>query len=209
MNNYTSDKPSILFYNISKLTINISNICTINKISFNVISTNYIGLQRIDVDEESKTLIIDDAIYYIPLNTEFLKSFNNIYLKRNEIYIENENNIITYTQILNKKTSTILTNPYNTEYPIKTLIEFNNTKGVFPYNFASIIVGDINEYNIKILLFKNNDIILDENLNIHLNTMYDLAFQIICKKGDKLELRIVNLTNMTNIKINMFDLHFK
>lgn len=192
------EKPKVIFYNISETLINCTNPGTISKISFEIFRTNYIGLQRVEFDEESRFTYIDEDIHYLPLNTNFSNQFNKMYLHKNEMYTEICNGIIEYTKIVNKKISAILINPYQDKYHNKTLIEFNESKGEFPYNFSSIQFQELDLYHSKVMMIKNNEVIYDENLYLAFQS-YEIQLNIVIKKTDKLYIRLINLSNMANL----------
>lgn len=199
----SAEKPKVIFYNISEYSNNVSNPGTISNLTFTLSRINYVGLQKIESDEETRLNYIDEDIHFLPLDPNFIKVFNKIYLNKNEMYTEiDTNNTLHYTKITDKKMSSIIINPYNSS---KMLIEFMNTKGIFPYNFSQINIPELECYLIKMMILKNNDVIYDENLSLSLQS-YDLKLNIAVKKNDKLHFRIINLSDMSNL--HMEDIKF-
>lgn len=200
---YNCNTPKPVHYNISDTTISFNG--PYNKIRLQFNEIKYLGLQKIEFNEENQMSFIDEDTHYIPINLDFIKTFNKIYLHKNEIYIKL--NIapipeITYHKISNRNISAILINPYNDNYYLKYVIEFISNNGLFPFNMGSIQINTFSKYKIKIIVTKCNDLLYEEDVEIELSRMYEFDIKLTLgynKKTDNINIRIINLTNMINI----------
>lgn len=204
---YNCQEPNVIYYNISETSISCNSQSAsteYTKLNLQFKEIGYLGLQKIETDEESKLTFIDEDIYYIPLNNKFTKSMNKIFLNKNEMYFElTQSNELVYHKITHKTVYTLMINPYNNEYPIKNIVEFTSLSGKIPYNLGSVVVPYQTKYDIKLIIKKGNEIIYDENVNIELNHNYELSLSIsLTKKVENLYIRVINLTNMINIQTN-------
>lgn len=200
---YTVNGPKILHYNISDTSISFNTIQTCTKLSFQISVVCYMGLQRIETDEESKLTFIDEDVHYIPLNFDITKVLNRIYLAKNELYTElNDTNQLIYHKITDKNVMALIINPYNDEYYLKNVIEFNNKTNNFPYKIGSIHLPQPSTYRIKITITKCNEIIYDGDIVSDLASYNEIPINLaLSKKNETIHIRIINLSNMLNLQL--------
>lgn len=198
--NITLSKANILCYNISEYTVSSINQIDANdiKIAFN--KTNYLGLQKIESDDESKLTYIDETVDYIPLNCDIIKKINHLYLNKNEMYVEFESHNLKYKKITDKKIMCIMINPYK---QVKHLVEFQNKEGIFPYDFNEVVINNHDSYLIKLIIKHGNSDLYNENILVNMTSTYTIPVNLhITKKPDNIKVTIINLTDDTNIGID-------
>jgi len=166
---------------------------------------NYIGLQCIEYDEETKLTYIDETVHHIPLNSDIVKTLNTLYLNKNALYVEFISQVLKYKKITDKKVSCILINPHSLADTNKQLVEFTNRYDNFPYNFSNINIQDYNSYDVKLIIKHAGVEIYNNNISVQMGISYSIPFgvgDLQCdKKPNSLKITVINLTNESNIQL--------
>lgn len=208
---FTINKPKILHYNISETAIKFNNDksgdLVYKGLTFQLSILAYIGLQKISTDEETKLTFIDEDIHYLPLNNDFIKDLNKLYLMKNELYTElSSSNQIIYHKITDKNMFALFIDPYY-DYPIKTVVEFTNNTDIIPYRFGLINLPN-NTQKVKLIITRNSDIIYDNDYNIDVGIQYEIPLNLIInKKIETIQIKLINLSNKMNLQFDNIVFH--
>lgn len=198
--------PAVTYYNISENSVTYGNSqVEISSLDITFSKINFIGLQRIEFDEETKFTYIDESVYYIPLNIDIIKSLNSLYLDKNEMYVEINSQNLQYKKITDKKISCIIIDPYHANKPNKQLIEFTNKEDIFPYNFGTINIQNNSSYHVKLIIKHGNTEIYNNNILVEIGVSYSIHLNnnLQCdKKPNSFKITVINLTDDTNIRVS-------